>query len=849
MISLWVADAGISALIQYTRLHRTLTTRLEAAFGRPVEVRAFEFSLWAGPTLEAQSVTVGEDPRFGHEYFMHAESLTIRLHWLSLLRGHLELGTLSLSHPSLNLVRNASGDWNLEEWLPRPAVTPTANSPVGPVRSMPPALHFRKIEIDGGRINFKYGDEKLPFAFVNVAGAVETESPGRWRMDLDATPMRAAVVLQQAGTVHLTGHVGGTSSRLRPALLELSWKNASITDVLRLARSYDYGVHGILALSLGARTEGDAWLLNGRAELRQIHRWDLALRPDNPSVNLIAQMKWNPLDSELGFDDLTLEALNSNAHFTGRISWNQSALAPPKEQALPVYLNLATSQIDMKDVLSWVRAFRPGIADDASVQGWAGVRGVVTGWPVHVVNAVVFSDGISVAGGGMRRPLRLGQIQFRYDHEILSLLPVSFSWEAANGPPGSLLHMDISTQASRHAIPVWHVSGGTTEVRDIVATAGLFGWNITRGWDFAGPFRCDLRWQSEGFPWRMEPTGNIVWGGEPDGGTLRVPFLNQPIEGIGARVDFKPLAQHVTLSSAQAFGAHWSGTFDRSAAEPEWQFAVSADHLTSSDLDLWMNPRWRESFLGRMLPFLNPQAPLGAAAENLQANGRLDLGELSLASFHARHLRGDLRVEGRRIEYSNVTGELSGGTVSGSLDAGLVMPPAYHVGMQFERVDLGALAAASPTLANLFAGSASGEVSFHARGASRADLLASLECQGTAQVSNAELRNINLADSVREGLRRAGTSTFREASAAFSCANQKLQFRELKLASPAAEIDGAGSVDFGRGLDFRLRVFPSGGTAALRTSKTPTTPSAAAHLTGTLSAPQLARFPGAAQPR
>ncbi len=87
--------------------------------------------------------------------------------------------------------------------------------PVGP--SLPSsAVRFRRIEVDGGRINFKNGDEKLPLAFVGVKGTVETDRPGRWIMNLDATPWRAAVVVQQAGTIHLSGDLGGTSSAASP---------------------------------------------------------------------------------------------------------------------------------------------------------------------------------------------------------------------------------------------------------------------------------------------------------------------------------------------------------------------------------------------------------------------------------------------------------------------------------------------------------------------------------------------------------------------------------------------------------------------------------------------------------
>src|ERR1700723_273133 len=75
LIFLWLAGRGVSLLIRHTRLQRRLTARLGTVFGRSVEVGSYDFSLWGGPTLQAHAVTFGEDPRFGHEYFLRADSL------------------------------------------------------------------------------------------------------------------------------------------------------------------------------------------------------------------------------------------------------------------------------------------------------------------------------------------------------------------------------------------------------------------------------------------------------------------------------------------------------------------------------------------------------------------------------------------------------------------------------------------------------------------------------------------------------------------------------------------------------------------------------------------------------
>ena len=197
----------------------------------------------------------------------------MRLRWQSFFRGHMELGAIALESPSLNLVRNsgmATGT-SLNGCPNRLAGAPSSSLPG-------PAVRFGRIDVTSGRINFKRGDEKLPFALTNVNGYMEPDRSGRWTLNLEAVPTRAAVLLQQAGTIRVSGHVGGTSSRLRPAVLDLAWDDASLSDLLHLAHGYDFGVRGDLGLVVHAETQGDNWALQGRAELRRLHRWDFAAR-------------------------------------------------------------------------------------------------------------------------------------------------------------------------------------------------------------------------------------------------------------------------------------------------------------------------------------------------------------------------------------------------------------------------------------------------------------------------------------------------------------------------------------------------------------------------------------------
>jgi AsmA family len=817
--AIWAGDTAISFLVQHSRLRTRLTARLEAAFGRPVEVGSYAFSIWGGPVLEADSVRVGEDPRFGNEYFMRADSMSVRLRWLSLLRGHIEMGTLSLDHPSLNLVRGADGEWNVEEWLPRPAAGGSSNAPTnGPnpnAGSSP--LRFRRIEISDGRIDFKRGYAKLAFAFVDVNGTVETESPGRWRIDLNATPWRAAVLTQQPGVIHVAGHIGGTSSRLRPAALQISWSDASISDFFRLLSGDDYGVRGSLAVSISAHTEPrepvNGWVLDGKAELSGLHRWDLAARPDNPSVNVVAnQVLLDPGLSETRVVDAHIEGPHSSARATAALNWTG---APPKgKPAIPAsdFVDVTSSRVDLGDLLDWVRAFHPGVADATSVHGMVDARAHFAGWPPNLMSGSVTGEGAELIAAGLRGPARIGPIDLSYNHGAISLRPAEISWGGSADRATASFRIETSPNQRLATFPAWHVVGSAADMRGIVAAAAAFGVDISRGWDLRGPIACDLRWQGALFPWDERPVGTISVGAadaRSGGASLRAAFLNLPIEQIRARVELKPDERRISLTSASAFGTKWTGTFDRRVADAEWRFALSGDELSSTDLDRWLDPRWRESLLDRMLPFLG--YPVTASPEDLVASGTLNLGEFALEPVAVYRLQGNLKINGRNIQLSDAQGQFYGGKISGLLRANLSATPNYQAEIVASGVDGAALAGATPKLKGLAAISAGGQISIDAKGSARADLIASLTCRGTARARGLELRGVSLEQAFDTPSRAAGGEQIPAASAAFTCSKSAIQFQRLSLAlGDGRTVIGSGSVGFDRSLDLRLQAVPVG---------------------------------------
>ncbi len=453
---LLVTSWGITGALEYGWARRSLLARLSQSFGRPVEAGRFSFSLLSGPQLQVDSIAVAEDPRFGQEYFLRADQLTVGLLWRALLRGRVEFGTLSLTHPSLNLVHTADGHWNVESWLPPATSGSGANAQATLARdasSAPPrpvARHLGRIEIDAGRINFKLGQEKLLFALEEVSGELNQDEAGRWSLDLEAIPMRASISLQQAGTLRLRGTVAGTSARLRPASLNLTWEDASLADVLRLASGEDYSVRGEFGAEFSATIKdksdepdatnvstvnpvvtpaGGEWNIAGTLRLAGIHRWDLPARATNPAVNVTVAAAWSPGAPQLQVARCVLESAHSRLLAGGTIDWSHGFY--PSAQVV-------SSSLDLGDLLAWRHAFRSDMQDDLTMDGTIALQGELAAWPPHIQQASIASVGADVHTPALTSPIHVGAISATLKRDLLVLDPVAVSLPNLPAAPTNL---------------------------------------------------------------------------------------------------------------------------------------------------------------------------------------------------------------------------------------------------------------------------------------------------------------------------------------------------------------------------------------------------------------------------
>ena len=200
-----LAAVIVPPLVSMSRYKSRITHLMSVSLGRSVRLSSVEFRLFPTPGFVLTDLTVEEDPAYGAEPVLHANTVTASIRLLSLWRGRLEISSISVDEASLNVVRTAEGRWNLDPLFrtaaakaqPAEALRAACRRSTEPGPACAPLPY---LEATNSRINFKRGAEKLPFSLVGTDLSFWQEQPGDWRIRLRGQPARTDLSLDLADT-------------------------------------------------------------------------------------------------------------------------------------------------------------------------------------------------------------------------------------------------------------------------------------------------------------------------------------------------------------------------------------------------------------------------------------------------------------------------------------------------------------------------------------------------------------------------------------------------------------------------------------------------------------------------
>ena len=148
VVVLFLAVLAVPLFLNTSSFQQRIVHSASDALGRQVTVRNLKLSVLSGGLL-AEGVTIADDPAFGTQPFVQAESVKVHVAlWPLITRREVQVGGFVLNTPQVSLQRNAAGVWNYSSL----GKTGKSSAPSVETQSTFPNLTVGEIAISNGQV-------------------------------------------------------------------------------------------------------------------------------------------------------------------------------------------------------------------------------------------------------------------------------------------------------------------------------------------------------------------------------------------------------------------------------------------------------------------------------------------------------------------------------------------------------------------------------------------------------------------------------------------------------------------------------------------------------------------------
>jgi hypothetical protein len=780
------------------RLRTRIVNSISLALGRPVDVAAVKLRLLPQPGFDLENFVIHDDPAFSAEPMLRAQEVTASLRMTSLLRGRLEIARLNLAEPSLNLVRNAQGHWNLENLIERAAKIPVAPTGKAKTERRP---GFPYIQAERGRINFKFGPEKKPYALTEADFALWQDSENAWGMRLQAQPVRTDFNVSDTGILKVSGSWQRAATlRETPLQFDLQWDRAQLGQATKLAYGNDKGWRGGLKVSTSLTGTPADLAIASTASVQDFRRYDIF---GGGNLRLAAQCSahYSSLDHALSAVACSAPVADGAIAVEGNITYPFSSR--------DYDLALSARDLPIQSLIALARHTKQGMPDDLLATGRLDAKVKLRRTTNAEPGDVVWEGSGETSGFQLRSKLTKTEL-------VLGRIP--FTVSAAIGPKSraklrgmvqspAQAHLDVGPVNLNLGRPTpatlrgW-VSGsaysftvqGDAQVQRLLQLARTVGIPAPQP-AAEGTAKVDLQIAGA---WSGFVAPRAMGNAQLRSIRAEVRGLNAPLEITSANLLLTPDQVNVQNLTASIAGTSWRGSLalPRQCAVPEScpvRFDLHADEIATDRLNTLVNPHAPKQPWYR---FLSSPAAGVPYLLTLHAVGKVTAGRVVVRKLVGDRVSANLELDKGKLRLSNLRGDVLGGKHVGEWEADFTAkPPEYTGSGTLDRIALNQLAVSMND--DWITGSATATYRMKISGLDATELFAS--AIGTLKVDARDglLRHVALSEG-------NGPLQMRRMAAHLSLHDAKFEIQEGKLETPTDIYEVSGTASLSRILNLKL---------------------------------------------
>ncbi len=726
MVTCVVVAAALLFLVRpgANRLKTRVVSSLSLALGRTVDVSSVRLRLLPHPGFDLDNFVVHDDSAFGTEPMLRAQEVIASLRLTSLIRGKLEISRLEFVEPSLNLVR-AQGQWNLTNLVERTekiAIAPTAKAKGDKRPSFP------YIEGQRGRINFKVGQEKKPYALVEADFALWQESEDQWSIRLKARPVSSDFNLTDTGVIQVRGAwARARSLRETPVQFTFDWDAAQLGQLSKLAYGSDKGWRGAVRLSMTVVGSAANLALTASASANDLRRYNVITAD---SMRLQTQCSARYSFGEGSLSDIACHIPMGDA---GLIELGGDIERP---LGIPAYnLLLKAKTVPVQSLVLLARHCGIGLPAEMLTSGQVSAE----------FHGQLMSNQKTASWGGTGQASAL-QLKSGNDDSAIEVGTIPFAMLTKHAPlsAGSTKRKEVFVTGPQVQIGPFHaalgkatpmtITGqlwaqgyefgfhGDAQLKELLEAARLVGIHAPQP-NAEGSAKLDLDLAGE---WSGQGSRPIIGKAQLQAVRAQPHGFNAPVEIHSA--DLMLAQDNVKVKNLVAFaaGTSWRGSlmFDKPCATHPTcavHFKLHADEITIARLNQLLNPHAKTESWYQALSPVNSGTPYLLMAN---ATGTLNADRIIIENLTAENLSANVELKNGKLRLLSAQADVLGGKHIGEWNADFtVKPPQYSGSGTFQGIALAQLANA--TNGDWITGTATASYTASASGLKSSELLTS----------------------------------------------------------------------------------------------------------------------------
>lgn len=655
-----VALAGGAAMV----LPRILNTEefraqvraeLETRLGRKVTFDGLGLGI-IPPSVSLANVSVPDAPGFSNDPLAKAKRFQLRVALFALLRGQVQVQSLRVEQPSIELFRNAEGVWNY-----------TALGASGGSRDGSQPLTIGKLEMEDGEVAITDLQRKSPravYQHINIElSGYGSSKPFRLTASLKL-PGAGSQKVQLDGTGIAGG--GGFDGKL-------TLEQASLASLAKFLTAELPG-------GLDGSATGQTTFRSGKGSVELQGGLDVAgIRAGQRDLGAPVSLRYNIRNSE---EVLAIESFEAKI---GSVALNASGKVPAK-QDIRVRIDMARSPIAELARLGSMAGM--GFGKGVEVEGHAEAHILAEGpSDKYALNGSVDLSGLVVTASGWKDPVRVPAIRLALTPEAIRANDFTVQTGATSVQAGFTLSGYANDSGNLDS----SIAARDASLEELLRIGKAFGAPE----DIGGTGQVSLDVRARG-----PVKGSLVYSGSGSirNAQLQVPSLSKPLRVASSQLKFG--ADSVSLSDVT--GSLGTSNFRGAVSlngfrAPRVDLALSVDKIDVADL---AGPPAKPASKG------TSKAPI----ERVTGTGRIEIGSLVNGSLVLDKVRANCSLDKGIVRLDPLTAEIYGGRQSGSIVIDLSSArPKYNVKTKLENVDANRLMTATTALRGIITGAMGGQ--------------------------------------------------------------------------------------------------------------------------------------------